>query len=53
VERLFQIRLWHRSPHGVNLAGSGLRRIVALTRGITELFLAFKLHRLKKELAPA
>ena len=27
--------------------------IVALTRGITELFLAFKLHRLKKELAPA
>jgi uncharacterized membrane protein HdeD (DUF308 family) len=27
--------------------------IVALTRGITEIFLAFKLHRLKKELAPA
>jgi uncharacterized membrane protein HdeD (DUF308 family) len=27
--------------------------IVALTRGITELFVAFKLHRLKKELAPA
>jgi uncharacterized membrane protein HdeD (DUF308 family) len=27
--------------------------IVALTRGITELFLAFKLHRLKKELATA
>jgi uncharacterized membrane protein HdeD (DUF308 family) len=25
--------------------------VVALTRGITELFLAFKLHRLKKELA--
>jgi uncharacterized membrane protein HdeD (DUF308 family) len=27
--------------------------IVALTRGITELFLAFKLHRIKKELAAA
>ena len=27
--------------------------IVALTRGITELFLAFKLHRIKKELATA
>jgi len=27
--------------------------IVALTRGITELFVAFKLHRLKKELATA
>jgi uncharacterized membrane protein HdeD (DUF308 family) len=27
--------------------------IVALTRGITELFLAFKLHRLKKELVTA
>lgn len=27
--------------------------IVALTRGITELFVAFKLRRLKKELAPA
>lgn len=27
--------------------------VIALTRGITELFLAFKLHRIKKELAPA
>ena len=27
--------------------------VIALTRGITELFLAFKLHRLKKELATA